>query len=327
MKARLIILAAVACLLVVAASALGAGAVGGATYEGRLKPGHGVPLSDGVPIALKVSASGAKVTPALEAFPLFCEGGGPPQVIRFDAAKIEGGKFKSTGTEKFHGALTATAVVTGKFIAGHKVKGTFEDKFTKIPACNGKTTFTAKVAPAQAPREAHASRLRTEVTYRFSSGDAKAKVGRGIFGLGFFTATENGKTVEVYPEEWEGAEDGSLGRAAIALTLEPTCENKAADVTTSARVNLFIRRGHFGYKPLPVHGNHFTYKGPAFDGHASAGKIQVTAKFTKQGTIATGTVLLKNGKATGLGGESLTACHTGSGPKPKPLPFRLVGEI
>jgi hypothetical protein len=138
---------ALACLLAVAGTALGATALKGATYSGRLKPGHGVPLSDGVPIAFKVSPSGKKVTVQIEGFPLFCEGGGPPQVVHFKAATIEGGKFQATGTEKFQGALTATATVTGKFIAGHKVKGSFEDKFTKIPACNGKTTYAAAVAP------------------------------------------------------------------------------------------------------------------------------------------------------------------------------------
>ena len=147
MKIRLTFLAPVACLLAVAATALGAEAVGGATYEGRLKPGHGVPLSDGVPITLKVTPSGKKVTVGIAGFPLFCEGGGPPQVVHFGAAKIEGAKFKATGTEKFQGALTATAVVTGKFLVGHKVKGSFADKFTKIPACDGKTTYTATVAP------------------------------------------------------------------------------------------------------------------------------------------------------------------------------------
>ncbi len=139
---------ALICLLAVAGTALAASALKGATYSGRLKPGHGVPLSDGVPIALKVSPSGKKVTVQIESFPLFCEGGGPPQVVHFKAAAIEGGKFTATGTEKFQGALTATATVTGKFLAGHKAKGSFEDKFTKAPACNGKTTYTVAVAPS-----------------------------------------------------------------------------------------------------------------------------------------------------------------------------------
>jgi hypothetical protein len=148
MKRFIAVAAGLVCLLVVAGAAFGAAALKGATYSGRLKPGHGVPLSDGVPIAFKVSPSGAKVTVQIEGFPLFCEGGGPPQVVHFKAAKIEGGKFKAEGTEKFQGELTGTATVIGKFIAGHKVKGSFEDEFTKISACNGKTTYTASVAPA-----------------------------------------------------------------------------------------------------------------------------------------------------------------------------------
>lgn len=146
-RSRTAIALVLACVFAVAGTALGAAALKGATYSGRLKPGHGVPLSDGVPIGLEVSASGKKVTVQIESFPLFCEGGGPPQVVHFKAAPIEAGRFKATGTEKFNGALTATAVVTGKFLAGHKAKGSFEDKFTKIPACNGKTTYTVTVAP------------------------------------------------------------------------------------------------------------------------------------------------------------------------------------
>lgn len=137
--------------LAIAATALGAGPIKGATYAGRLKPGHGVPLSDGTPIALKVSSSAKKVTVKMESFPLFCEGGGPPQVIRFKPATISDGKFTATGTEttekQFGGGLTATATVTGKFLAGGKAKGSFEDKFTKATSCGGKTTYTAKVAP------------------------------------------------------------------------------------------------------------------------------------------------------------------------------------
>jgi hypothetical protein len=138
--------------LALAGGALAAsGPVKGATYSGRLKPGHGVPLSDGTPIALKVASSGKKVSVQMETFPLFCEGGGPPQTIKFKPAAISDGKFTATGTEtagaEFGGGVTATATVTGKFVAGGKAKGSFEDKFTKAPSCNGKTTYTVKVAP------------------------------------------------------------------------------------------------------------------------------------------------------------------------------------
>ena len=139
---------AVLALLAAASVALASGPKKGATYSGRLKPGHGVPLSDGTPISLKVSASARKVTVSMESFPLFCEGGGPPQVIRFKPAAIKKGKFKAIGTstteQQFGGGLTATAVVTGKFLAGGKEKGGFEDKFTKATACSGKTTYTTK---------------------------------------------------------------------------------------------------------------------------------------------------------------------------------------
>jgi hypothetical protein len=142
---------ALAGLLAIAAGAFAAaGPLKGATYSGRLKPGHGVPLSDGTPIALKVSPTGKKVTVSMESFPLFCEGGGPPQVVKFKAASIKNGKFKASGTEtteqKFGGGLTANAMVTGTFSAG-KAKGSFEVTYTKATTCDGKTTYSAVPAP------------------------------------------------------------------------------------------------------------------------------------------------------------------------------------
>ena len=185
----------------------------------------------------------------------------------------------------------------------------------------------ALIAVAAAIIAAGASAVPIEVTYHFSSGGPKSKVQKGITGLGFFTVTEDGKTVEVSPEEFEGAEDESPGRAAIALSIEATCENRAAGLSTVDTVDYFVRRGRFGTKPLPVRHDRFTYQGPAFDGHASAGKIKVSGRFTKRGTIAIGTVLVRGGKTTGPEGESLTGCHTGKGARPRALSYRLIGEI
>ncbi len=151
MKRRSVLCAlALALVLATAATALAATAIKGATYSGRLKPSAGVPLSAGTPIDLAVSAGG-KVTVGMESFPLFCEGGGPPQTIRFKPATVTGGKFKTTGTEvtekQFGGGLTAKATVTGKFLAGGKEKGGFEVEYTKAPSCSGKTTYRTAVAP------------------------------------------------------------------------------------------------------------------------------------------------------------------------------------
>jgi hypothetical protein len=147
------LLAIVAGALVVALLLAGfafAAAKKGATYSGRLKPEAG-PASEGLPISLDVSASGTKATVKMESFPLFCEGGGPPQVVHFKPAKISGDKFTASGTEKtekqFGGELTATATVTGKFLAGGRERGTFKDKFPKFTDCGGSTTYTTKVAP------------------------------------------------------------------------------------------------------------------------------------------------------------------------------------
>jgi hypothetical protein len=132
--------------LLIAGFAFAAAPKKGATYSGRLKT-EGGPASSGVPISVDVSASGAKATVRMESFPLFCEGGGPPQVVHFKAATIAGGKFTASGTEKFGGELTATATVTGKFLAGGHERGTFKDSFPKFSDCGGSTTYTAKVAP------------------------------------------------------------------------------------------------------------------------------------------------------------------------------------
>jgi hypothetical protein len=135
--------------LALASVALAAAPHKGATYSGRLKPEAG-PISDGTPISLKVSANGQKVTVTMESFPLFCEGGGPPQVIKFKKARVVNGKFTTIGTstteKQFGGGLTATAAVTGKFLAGGKERGSFEDEFPKASECGGKTTYATKVS-------------------------------------------------------------------------------------------------------------------------------------------------------------------------------------
>jgi hypothetical protein len=139
-----------ALVLLLAGIAFAAGPQKGATYSGRLKPEAG-PASSGTPISLRVSPSGKKVTVSMESFPLFCEGGGPPQVIHFKAAKVAGGKFTAKGSEstekQFGGGLTATATVTGKFLAGGRERGTFKDVFVNSPTCSGGTTYATKVAP------------------------------------------------------------------------------------------------------------------------------------------------------------------------------------
>lgn len=146
----MVVAGALALVLLLASLAFAAAAKKGATYSGRLKPEAG-PASSGLPISLRVSPSGTKVTVVMESFPLFCEGGGPPQVIHFKAAKIAAGKFTAKGSEstqkQFGGGLTATATVTGKFLAGGRERGTFKDSFAHAPTCSGSTTYATKIAP------------------------------------------------------------------------------------------------------------------------------------------------------------------------------------
>jgi hypothetical protein len=72
-------------------------------------------------------------------------------VVHFKAATIANGKFTASGTEKtekqFGGELTATATVTGKFLAGGHERGTFKDSFPKFSGCGGSTAYATKVAP------------------------------------------------------------------------------------------------------------------------------------------------------------------------------------
>lgn len=135
--------------LALAGAALAANPIKGATYSGRLKPESG-PISDGTPISLAVSANGKKVTVKMESFPLFCEGGGPPQVIRFKKVQVVGGKFKATGTstteKQFGGGLTADATVSGKFLANGRERGSFEDSFPKLAECGGETSYSTKAS-------------------------------------------------------------------------------------------------------------------------------------------------------------------------------------
>jgi hypothetical protein len=100
----------------------------------------------------------------IESFPLFCEGGGPPQVIRFKPARVVGGKFTASGTstteKQFGGGLTATATMTGKFLAGGREKSTFKDDYVHAPECGGQTTYSTKAVAkwGTAPPAARARR-------------------------------------------------------------------------------------------------------------------------------------------------------------------------
>jgi hypothetical protein len=132
---------AAASLLVAAAPALGAKPVKGATYNGTIKQGS-------IPLLFKVNKKGTKVTGIKPSnLPLFCQGGGPPSVIKFNTARItRKGTFSTTGTESTGGTVFAQAKISGKFTANGGAKGSLKVTYLKASSCSGKTTYTAAAA-------------------------------------------------------------------------------------------------------------------------------------------------------------------------------------
>lgn len=166
----------------------------------------------------------------------------------------------------------------------------------------------------------------TEVTYDFSASNPHSKLQTGLTALSFHVATENGKPVELVPELYDGFPEGSFQHAAIALAAGLTCEQEG--LPSSADVGYFVQIGKFGEKGVPIRRNRLLYKGAASDGATRSGTLELRARFSRRGTVAAGTVLVKGAKALGeFTGEPVTGCHTGSGKKPKPLKWRLVGAL
>ena len=131
----------VAALLTVAALAASSVAIAGpkkGTYSGTIKQNN-------LGISFTVTKGGKKVKKiAMSDFPIFCQGGGPPAIIKFSkSAKIKNKKFKATGTEAAQrtGKVFATAKLTGKFIGSKKEKGTLKVTYSKAHSCSGTTTY------------------------------------------------------------------------------------------------------------------------------------------------------------------------------------------
>jgi hypothetical protein len=130
------ILAAALC-----AGALASGSIVDGAYKGSLT------ASATEKVSFKVSASGTKVvnvrvTPYV---PNRCGAGGPPPKESSVPAKIRGGKFSAKLSEETdNGGVSGTATVTGKFLAGGKVKGLVENPLPGAKECAGNFPYTAK---------------------------------------------------------------------------------------------------------------------------------------------------------------------------------------
>jgi hypothetical protein len=126
---------AVAC-----AGALATGTVKAGTYKGSLKG------STSEKVGFKVSGTtvtNVKVTPYV---PNRCGAGGAPPLESSTPATIKGGKFKTELKEETdNGGVSGTATVTGKFLAGGKVKGVVENPLPGDKECAGNFPYTAKL--------------------------------------------------------------------------------------------------------------------------------------------------------------------------------------
>jgi hypothetical protein len=132
-----------ALLLTLAAVALAAAPVKGAKYAGSLT------ISKTETVTFKVSPSGKKVinVRVLPVVPNHCGVGGTPPAQSSVPATIKNGKFKATlNEETSNGGISGTATVTGKFLAGGKVKGVVENPLPGAPECAGNFAYTAKAS-------------------------------------------------------------------------------------------------------------------------------------------------------------------------------------
>lgn len=129
-------LAAILC-----AGALAAGSIQSGRYKGT------VTGSTTEKVSFKVSGSTVtkvKVTPFV---PNKCGAGGAPPLESSAPATIKGGKFKAKLSEETsNGLVSGTATVTGKFLAGGKVKGLIENPLPGAKECAGNFPYTAKLA-------------------------------------------------------------------------------------------------------------------------------------------------------------------------------------
>jgi hypothetical protein len=122
-----------------AAVALAAGPVKGASYSGALVHGK-------QQITLKVSKDGKSVTVRVAFPPLYCEGGGAGTKQLTKPAPIsKSGSFSATIVYEFTPTHSRPSrlVIKGKF-SGRKVSGSARSEFLKASSCDGSTSFSAK---------------------------------------------------------------------------------------------------------------------------------------------------------------------------------------
>jgi hypothetical protein len=138
-QARRVLALVLVATLASGATALASKPVKGATYTGATAHGK-------APIELKVSANGKRVTVKMVSAPLYCQGGGAPEVQITKAAAIsKSGSFSGSIAYEFRFThkITSHLFFSGKF-SGRTVTGSARSQFTLAKTCNGSTTFTAR---------------------------------------------------------------------------------------------------------------------------------------------------------------------------------------
>jgi hypothetical protein len=138
---RVLVLALALALATMAsgAIALASKPVKGATYIGATAHGK-------APIELKVSANGKSVTVKMLSPPLYCQGGGGPELqITKVAAIAKSGSFKGSNAyeSRFNHKITALLLFSGKF-SGRTVTGSARSEFLLAKTCDGSTSFSAR---------------------------------------------------------------------------------------------------------------------------------------------------------------------------------------
>lgn len=131
-------------LLGVAAMAMAAKPVPGATYAGNISQSPNT-----YPISFKTSSSGKKVSKFSlpSGYPIYCQGGGFGSPKSKSAKVSNKGKFTAklplifAPTHQNQGKL----IVTGKFGKHGTEKGTAITKFKTTHSCNGTSKYTASI--------------------------------------------------------------------------------------------------------------------------------------------------------------------------------------
>jgi hypothetical protein len=151
---------------------------------------------------------------------------------------------------------------------------------------------------------------------------------RGLSLVSFDATSVGGNTRRINPQfvtGWPGSSQPMHG--SIFVSLQLACDPGPS----SPMFSVFQRQGRRGDVDIPVHHNRLVYRAVAYNGITHEGHIVFTAHFTKQGTVATGTVRVWGAKLRDDEGGTLTHCDTEPGGNPKnrgkPYRWRLVGAV